>query len=281
MNSRRLPCLTALLLAVSLPLQAADEPLDRTGQIKDDAYHAVLAGEWRSSENQLRDPQRRPMETLRFFDLSPTQTVIEISPDDGWYSEILAPLLRDQGQYIAAVRSSDDPQQGERADALRAKLKGDPARYDKARIIELDPKSPKLGEAESADLVLSFDDLHNWEEAGSEESMFKAIYAVLKPGGKLGVTAFRAAKGDTLEAVRGSGYLPTAHVVERAKAAGFVLATMEQMHSNPRDDHDHPQGVWSLPPFFAEGEKDRKDYEAVGEPDRMTLLFVKPSAPRP
>lgn len=281
MNRRRLPRLAALLLAASLPLLVAGEPLDGSGQITDDAYHAVLAGDWRSPQNRLRDPEQRPVETLRFFDLSPTQTVIEVGPGDGWYSEILAPLLRDQGQYIAALRDSDDARQRSQADALRDRFDQDPARFGKARILRFDPQAPELGEPESVDLVVSFDDLHNWEKAGSEATLFNAIYRVLKPGGKLGVTAYRAARNAQLEAVRNSGYLPTEHVINRAKDAGFVLATLEQMHSNPRDSHDHPQGVWSLPPVFAEGEQDREKYEEIGEPDRMTLLFVKPSGPRP
>lgn len=281
MNHRRLPCLSALLLAICTPLYAADEPLDSTGQIKDDQYHGILAGDWRSPEHRLRDPDRRPVETLRFFDLSPTQTLIEVGPGDGWYSEILAPLLRERGQYNAALRSGGDDEAKEVAAALRRKFEQDPKRYDKARILEFDPQAPKLGEPESVDLVVSFDDLHNWEEAGSEKAMFEAIYQVLKPGGKLGLTAYRAAKNATLEQVKGSGYLPTDHVIGRAKDAGFVLATLEQMHSNPRDTRDHPQGAWSLPPHLKGGAEERSKYEKIGEPDRMTLLFVKPSGPRP
>jgi predicted methyltransferase len=70
-------------------------------------------------------------------------------------------------------------------------------------------------------------------------------------------------------------------VIERAKEAGFVLATLEQMHSNPRDSRDHPHGVWSLPPHLKGGAEERTKYEKIGEPDRMALLFVKPSGPRP
>jgi len=279
MKRRRMPCLAALLLTASLPLQAAEEPLDGSGQIKDDAYHAVLAGDWRLPEHRLRDPQRRPVETLRFFDLSPSQTVIEIDPGDGWYSEILAPLLRDHGQYVAALRNSEDARERRLADALRDRFDADPQRFDKARLLRYDPQAPQFGEPQSADLVLTFDDLHSWQDA--EQATFKAIYEVLKPGGKLGVVAFRAARDADLKQTRGTGYLPTDHVVARAREAGFVFATLEQMHSNPRDNRDHPHGVWSLPPTLTDGEQDREKYEEIGEPDRMTLLFVKPSGPRP
>lgn len=282
MTRRLLPCLPTLLFALCAPLHAADEPLDSTGQIKDDQYNKVLAGEWRSSEHRLRDPGRRPVETLRFFDLSPTQTVLEISPGDGWYSEILAPLLRGQGQYIVAFGGTDDAKQKTAAAELRSRFEKDPARYDAMRVIDFEGKAPKLGDPESVDLVISFDDLHDWQAAGTEAAMFSAAYKVLKPGGKLGVTAFRAAKDATLDQVKDTGYLPTDHVIGKAKDAGFVLATTEEMHANPQDTHDHPNGVWSLPPYLdGSSAEDKRQYEKIGEPDRMTLVFVKPSGPRP
>lgn len=258
----RSPLLLALLIAASAH---AAEPLDSAGQITDDRYHAVFAGDWRSAENRLRDPGRRPQETLRFFDLSASQTVIEISPGDGWYSELLAPLLRDKGEYRVALASGGDA-------PLRDKLAKGGQPYDRVKIIDFDSKTPVLGEKQSVDLVLSFDDAQDWASAGNEIAMYEAAYQVLKPGGKFGVVAYRAESGAKPEAAEQTGYLPTDHVVQKAKDAGFVLATLEQMHSNPRDDRDRPA---------QQPGQEKASYQEVGEPDRMTLLFVKPSGPRP
>lgn len=254
----RLPLLLVLLLATGAH---AAEPLDSAGRIADDRFNNVLAGDWRSPENRLLDPGRRPVETLRFFDLTHSQTVIEINPGDGWYSEIIAPLVRDEGQYVAALaKGADEP--------LRRKFEQDPARYDKVRVLDFDPRQPVLGKPQSADLVLSFDDVQDWTAAKADGAMFEAAYQVLKPGGKFGVVAYRAEQGAKPEAAEETGYLPTDYVVQKAKDAGFVLATVEQMHSNPQDARDRP----------AEEEgHDRAGHQVVGEPDRMTVLFVKPA----
>lgn len=261
-----MPARSTLLFALLLSAgtHAADTALDSAGQIPDDRYHAVLAGDWRSAENRLRDPGRRPMETLRFFDLSASQTVIEISPGDGWYSEILAPLLRDEGEYrVALLRGSDSP--------LRSRLDQGESPYDRVKIRDFDLETPVLGEPQSADLVVSFDDAQDWAASNNEIAMYEAVYQVLKPGGKFGVVAYRAERGAKPEAAEQTGYLPTEHVVQKAKDAGFVLATLEQMHSNPQDDRDRPA---------QQPGQEKAGYQEIGEPDRMTLLFVKPSEPR-
>lgn len=259
----RTPLLLALLISASA--HAATEPLDSAGQIPDDQYHNALAGEWRSAENRLRDPGRRPMETLRFFDLSASQTVIEVSPGDGWYSEILAPLLRDKGEYkMALTRGEDTP--------LRSKVAEGGQPFDRTKVTDFDTKTPQLGQAQSADLVVSFDDAQDWASTGNEIAMYEAVYKVLKPGGKFGLIAYRAESGAKPESAEETGYLPTDHVIQKAKDAGFVLATQEQMHSNPEDDRDRPA---------EQPGQEKADHQEVGEPDRMTLLFVKPTEPRP
>ena len=239
----------------------------------------VLAGSWRSAANRARDAYRHPKATLQFFGVRPDRTVIEITPGGGWYAEILAPLLHDNGHYIAAEKlPAADSEARSDDSALRKKFAADPAHYGNARIVTFDPRSPVFGAPGSADLVLTFRNVHNWAEAGTAPAMFKAFFAVLRPGGVLGVTDHRAAPGASLSAVMDSGYLPTDYVIKLATDAGFKLVGRSEINANPKDDRDHPKGVWTLPPTLALGDKDRAKYLAIGESDRMTLRFVKPAA---
>ena len=258
--------------AARAPAQATATPAD--------ALDAVLAGSWRDPKNVARDPYRHPRETLAFFGLQPGQTVIEITPGGGWYSEILAPYLRGNGTYVAAVVDpmavpegrSRDYQRKARTD-LEAKFAAAPAQYDAVRVVAYDPKAPVFGPAGSADLVLTFRNVHNWRSAGQAEGMFKGFHAVLKPGGVLGVVEHRA-KAD-VPADDKTGYVGEAQVIAMAEAAGFTLAGKSEVNANPRDTKDHPNGVWTLPPVGRHDPEDAQKYKAIGESDRMTLRFVK------
>ncbi len=242
----------------------------------------VLAGNWRSPANRARDVYRHPKATLQFFGVRPDQTLIEITPGGGWYSEILAPLLSANGHYIAAVTAPKRGAEARRNDsALQRKFAADPAHYGHAKIVEFDPHSPVFGAPGSADTVLTFRNVHNWAVADTAPAMFKAFFAVLRPGGVLGVVEHRAADGATLAAVKDSGYLPTAYVLKLATDAGFVPDGSRETNANPKDTRDYAKGVWTLPPTFALGEKDRAKYQALGESDRMALRFVKPAASAP
>jgi predicted methyltransferase len=238
---------------------------------------AAIAGSWREPANRARDIYRHPKATLQFFGLRPNQTVIEIIPGGGWYSEILAPMLRDDGHYIAALEAPAGGEAKRADETLRKKFAADPAEYGNARIVEFDPKAPVFGPPGSADRVLTFRNVHNWAEAGTAEAMFKAFFAVLRPGGVLGVTDHRAAPGATLDAVMSSGYLPTDYVIKLATDAGFKLVGQSEINANPKDTKDYPKGVWTLPPTLTLGDQDRAKYLAIGESDRMTLRFVKPA----
>ncbi|TNY27168.1 methyltransferase [Fulvimonas soli] len=239
----------------------------------------VLAGPWRPAAERARDAWRHPKATLDFFGVRPDQTVVEITPGAGWYSAILAPLLRDDGRYVAAVQAGGGGEARRDEAALRQRFAANPAVYGKAVIVTFDPKAPVFGPPGSADVVLTFRNVHNWAEAGTAAAMFKAFYAVLRPGGVLGVVDHRAAPGAKLEAVKDSGYLPVDYVVKLATDAGFVLDGQSEVNANPKDDRNHPRGVWTLPPTLALGEQDKARYLAIGESDRMTLRFVKPQAP--
>lgn len=247
----------------------------------DSALSAVLAGDWRLPANVARDQYRHPRETLTFFGVKPSHTVVEITPGAGWYTEVLAPLLKDEGRYLATItdpaRTSSEASRAyneKQNKALRDKMAERADVYGKATLLEIDPKAPSIGEAGSADVVLTFRNVHNWMGAGTEAEMFEAFYEVLKPGGTLGVVEHRAnndvPKGDK------SGYVSEAQVIAMAIKAGFTLDARSEINANPKDTKDYVNGVWTLPPNLRDGEKDRAKYLAIGESDRMTLRFKKP-----
>lgn len=262
--------LTALLFPAFS--QAAETPI--TAQ----QYSSVLAGSWRDPANSARDGYRHPQQTLQFFGLGANQTVIEITPGGGWYSEILAPLLKEHGHYIAAVQAASSSAYAATSEQnLKKKFAEDPMRYGKAEVVEFNPKAPVFGKPASADAVLTFRNVHNWVAADTAAATFNGFFKVLKPGGVLGVEDHRAKDGADLAAIKDSGYLTTAQVVKLATDAGFKLAGQSEVNANPKDTKDYPGGVWTLPPTLKLGEQDKAKYLAIGESDRMTLRFVKPA----
>lgn len=246
------------------------------------AIDTVLAGDWRSSENKARDKYRHPKETLSFFGVKPEHTVVEITPSAGWYTEVLAPLLKYRGRYFGVVtdpaRTSSDASRDyneKQNKALRDKMAARADVYGNAGLLEIDPKAPSIGEAGSADVVLTFRNVHNWMAAGTEAEMFEAFFEVLKPGGTLGVVEHRA-KDDVPKGDK-SGYVGEAQVIAMAIAAGFTLDARSEINANPKDTKDYVNGVWTLPPNLRDGDKNREKYLAIGESDRMTLRFKKPA----
>jgi predicted methyltransferase len=241
---------------------------------------AVLAGAQRSEANRARDAARHPFETLRFFGLAPGQSVVEVSPGGGWYTEILAPYLREHGRLYAAHYAKDAATEYQRKGraAFDARLTASPAVYDRV-VVGTQPDAAHgfvgIAPPGGADLVLTFRNLHNWIEAGHLDESLRAFHAVLERGGVLGVEEHRAAPGTPLQRIIASGYVPEALVIERARAAGFELAGRSEVNANPLDTKDHPNGVWSLPPVLRGGDLDRARYLSIGESDRMTLKFVK------
>ncbi|SOD57077.1 Predicted methyltransferase [Pseudoxanthomonas wuyuanensis] len=282
---KRLSLGLALVAALSATAAMAATPAQSSSAAAADsaataALDAVLQGQWREPDNVARDGFRHPKETLTFFGIAPDRTVIEITPGGGWYAEILAPYLRDHGQYIAAVVDPGAVAEGRGRDyqqrarsGLESKFAGAPAQYGKAEIVAYDPAAPVFGPDGSADAVLTFRNVHNWRMSGQAEGMFKGFFAVLKPGGVLGVVEHRAAAD--VPADDKSGYVGEQQVIAMAEAAGFRLDAKSEVNANPRDSKDHPNGVWMLPPSNRHEEADRAKYQAIGESDRMTLRFVK------
>ena len=247
----------------------------------DDALKAALAGAQRTPVAVARDAARHPHETLSFFGIRPDMTVVELSPGGGWYTEILAPYLKPRGQLIVA---GDDPESGvayyrRGAERMGKKLAADPASFDQVRVaVFAPPHRLQYAAPGSADMVLTFRNVHNWAAQGDAvvAAAFKSVHATLKPGGVFGVVDHRLPAGREQDAKASSGYLHQAHVVRLAEAAGFRLAASSELNANPKDSADHPGGVWALPPNYANKDKDRARFEAIGESDRFTLKFVKP-----
>lgn len=240
---------------------------------------AAIDGPHRSPANRARDGARHPLETLRFLGLQPAMTVVELAPGGGWYTEILAPYLRERGKLFAAHYAADDAEEGRRRSRtnFQAKLAAAPALYDRVMLGTL-PKGPAFRDITvpgGADAVLTFRNVHNWIEDGHLDDTLRAFHAVLKPGGVLGVVDHRAPPGTTLERIKSSGYVTEALMQERAAAAGFTLHSRSEVNANPRDGHDHQNGVWSLPPTLRGGEVERAKFLAIGESDRFTHRYVK------
>jgi predicted methyltransferase len=246
-----------------------------------DPLAAAIASPARTPKYVARDVYRHPAETLRFFGVRQDLTVVEIWPGRGWYMEILAPYLRDKGHYYAAIEAPDvagaSKEAKDDAAALRKRIADDPARYGKVTVTDLHP--PDLTEIcppGTADVVLTFRNVHNWIDAGVQQAQFDAFFKALKPGGVLGVVEHRAKPGTSLEESRKSGYVDEAYIKQLAAKAGFQFGGESPVNDNPKDTKDYPEGVWTLPPTLALGDKDRAKYVAIGESDRMTLRFVKP-----
>jgi predicted methyltransferase len=245
---------------------------DATGQ----KLRAALAGGHRSEKNRARDVHRHPFETLSFFGLRDDMTVVELWPGGGWYTEVLAPVLKDRGKLVVTNFDPNGPADAyytKRAKEMNALLAKDPTIFGKVEQAPIDPPAKLvLGAPGSADLVVTFRSVHGWMSDNMADKVFAASYDVLKPGGVLGVVDHRGKPGLDPK----SGYVQESDVIRLAESVGFKLADKSEINANPKDTKDHPQGVWALPPSYAHGDKDREKYAAIGESDRMTLKFVKP-----
>ncbi len=277
-------CLAAVLVVATIApgtgffraegQQAGSAPLD-----------AALAGAHRSAANKARDRYRHPKETLEFFGLRPDMTVVEVWPGPGWYTEVLASVLRDRGKlYVAQYGTAPPfPYQQREMDALAAKMRAAPDVYRSVTptALNLFANELEIAPAGTADLVVTFRNVHNWFQEGygpsnAAELAFKAMFDALKPGGVLGVVDHRWPDPSTEDPRARNGYISERRVVEYAEKAGFELVGGSHVNDNPLDTHDHPEGVWTLPPDLALGERDREKYLRIGESDRFTLKFAKP-----
>ena len=270
--------LTSALIACAIT--TADSSPPKTDAATAAAIDAALAGAHRSDANKARDVYRHPKETLTFFGLRRDMTVVELWPGSGgWYTEVLAPVLKDKGKlYAAHVDPVDAPQGGR--DGLKkyqANLAAHPDLYGKVTVTTLWNKGADIAPPGSADMVVTFRNIHNWMGTGQADAVFAAMYRALKPGGVLGVEEHRASADKPQDPKARSGYVNEDYAIKMIEAAGFKLVDHSEINANPKDTKDYEKGVWTLPPNFTMGDVDRAKYAAIGESDRFTLKFIKPA----
>jgi predicted methyltransferase len=272
--------LTLLAATCSLALgacgpTASAERAAASSVYADTSIAAAIDAPTRTAANRVRDQYRHPRETLGFFGVEPDDTVVEIWPGGGWYAEILAPLLAESGSYYAAAN-------GNGLNGVKALIGKDAGLYGKVRLASFPTGRPGADQppvpAGTADVVLTFRNVHNWMmgETPFADEAFRQMFAMLKPGGTLGVVEHRLPEAADAARERSSGYVKTSTVRRLAEGAGFKLVAESQVNANPRDTADHANGVWALPPTYRGKDVDRARFEAIGESDRMTLKFMKP-----
>ena len=250
-----------LLAATATPLAAQQvSPID-----------AALTASTRTPANVARDKYRHPKETLAFFGVDPNDNVVELWPGGGWYTEVLGPYLAAGGTLHVV------PPAGRYDERIRTKVASDPV-YGKVQVATFTSGQPTSIEAGSADVVLTFRNVHSWldEKAPIADQVFAEAFRVLKPGGTFGVVEHRLPEEADDARQLTSGYVKVSTVRQLAEKAGFKFAESSEINANPKDTKDYPEGVWTLPPTLELGDKDRAKYLAIGESDRMTLKFVKP-----
>jgi predicted methyltransferase len=301
MNMHKTPMGTALAAFLALsacgsetaPTPATPAEAEREAGAVDAPVPGTLAwaasGEWRG-ENSERDTWRNPVQTLEFFGVQPGDTVIELWPGGGWYTQILAPYLAASDGRLVAATWDPAAFEGERRAGIEGRIAdyaaafGDVETFGEIGISALSGTSGDLVEPGTADTVLTFRNIHNWMSGGYLEKVFADSYAALKPGGTFGVVEHRLPSTREQDPAARSGYVHEDFVIAAAERAGFVLEARSEINANPADTADHPFGVWTLPPNSRTSDRegnapegfDPAIYEAIGESDRMTLKFRKP-----
>jgi predicted methyltransferase len=288
-----LAVITALSACAKKPEQAAETPpaAEATQPAVSDPLVASIDGEWRSADDKSRDQYRHPKEALEFWGLAPGMTILEVQPGAGWWSDILAPYAKATGgKYYATAADLQNPEITEASRKGRAEFEArfaaKPEVYGQVQFVNFGKVSAPLPE-NTFDLILSARSFHGWMGANLTDKFLKDFHGALKPGGILAIEQHRANPGQQ-DPKAESGYVTEAYVIEQAQKAGFELVDRSEINANAKDTKDHPFGVWTLPPTkrtrpYSEGADahdpnfDRAKYDAIGESDRMTLKFRKPT----
>lgn len=271
-GSAFVPALVALsaLVVVSASWAATASP--------DPALAAIIASPARTATNTARDSARHPLEELSFFGLTPKMTVVELWPGGGYWTEILGAYLAPQGHYYVALPVPGDKEEDESIAKWRARRMAQEARLGTVNETLLGANHFAIAPAGSADLVVTFRNLHNWMGAGIASDVLNGIFKALKPGGIFGIEEHRGLNDKPQDPKGENGYVRQDYTIAMAKKAGFELVDSSEINGNPRDTKNWVDGVWTLPPTLSQGEKDRAKYVAVGEADNFVLKFRKPTS---
>jgi len=276
MSATQKPVL-ALLVGVLLTIAGCAMPSTR--QATAQALDNILADPHRPAADSARDRYRHPKETLLFFGMRPEMTVLEVWPEPGWYTDVIAPLLRDRGKYYAGVIEADPGSQyiNTRLEAYRNKLASDPTLYGSATIVTFPTHGGDVVPPGTLDMVVTFRNIHNWMAQDTAPQVFATIFRALKPGGVLGVVEHRGNPAIPQDPKAKSGYVNEEYAIQLIRSQGFRLLGSSEVNANPKDTKDYSQGVWTLPPVYRLGDQDREKYAEIGESDRFTLKFEKPA----
>jgi predicted methyltransferase len=264
----RLSLLAAVVVAAGMVSSA--------GAAVDAALATAVASPARSPNAVARDKVRHPIEELTFFGLTPTMTVVELWPGGGYWTDILGPYLAKSGRYYVALPAPGNGEEDAGVARFKERMAGEKDRLGTIQWTSLGKGQFDIAPPGSADLVLTFRNLHNWMEDGYADQALAACFKALKPGGILGIEAHRGRADVPQDPQAKSGYVRQDYAVALAKKAGFVLVGSSEINANPRDTKDWPGGVWTLPPTLTLGDKDRAKYMAIGEADNFVLKFQKP-----
>jgi predicted methyltransferase len=243
------------------------------------ALDVILAGNQRTAADRARDRFRHPEETLLFFGIRPSTRVLQVWPESGWYTKIIAPLVHARGQYYAGVLAPDPGSRflTARLARYRRLLASRPDLYGRVKVVTFPLSGADALPPGSVNMVLSFRDLHEWMALGDAPQALGTIYRALAPGGVFGVVDNRGDPGVPQDPRAKNGYVRQDYAIRLIEAAGFRLVAASEVNANPKDTKRYPAGVWTLPPDYRLGNIDRAKYEAIGESDRFTLKFVKPN----
>ena len=242
----------------------------------DPALKAAVDDPARSPKFVARDKARHPLEELAFFGIKPNMTVVELWPGAGYWTEILGPYLKKSGTYYVALESTDSEEGRKTDERWHAKMAAEKERLGTIHETTLSKGQYDIAPPGSADLVLTFRNLHNWMDGGYAEQALAACFTALKPGGILGIEDHRGRNDQPQDPKAASGYVREDYAIALAKKAGFVLVSKSEMNANPKDTKNWVDGVWTLPPTLSQGDKDRAKYQAIGEADNFVLKFRKP-----
>ena len=246
----------------------------------EEALLGLVNGRQRTEPNRVRDAFRRPFDVLQFLEIKPTSTVVEISPGAvGYWTEILAPYLRDKGLYIAANPAPRSQASKANVDKFNAafadKMASDGVSFAKVQVLEWAPETPENLQPNSADFVLTFRNLHNWIDRDVTDKALASFHRVLKAGGVLGIKDHRGRTDQPQDPKAKSGYVRQDYAIQMIEKAGFRLVATSEAVANPKDTKDYAAGVWALPPTYRMKDQDRDKLTAIGESDRFLLAFVK------